>query len=198
MGSVVGRSREVVEMLAKRRVDICCMHEVQYKRQECKLFGCGEECYKFWWAGEKKKAGVGLLVREDLVEDVIQVERINARIIKMKIVVGRKVMNIFSVYVPQVGRPEEEKEAFWGVLDDVTTVADSEVLLIAGDLNGHIEDDRGGFKEVMGIYGFGVRIREGERILEFCQSKDLRVINTMFKKDREKKITYEWRSRNKN
>ena len=26
-------------------------------------------------------------------------------------------------------RPETEKEAFWGMLDDVTTVAESEVLL---------------------------------------------------------------------
>ncbi|KAK3876473.1 hypothetical protein Pcinc_018758 [Petrolisthes cinctipes] len=154
------------------------------------MFGCGEERYKLWWSGEKKKVGgVGILVRENLVVDVIQVERINARIIKIKIIMERKVANIFSVYA-QVGRPEEEKEAFWGTLDDATMVSESEVLLVAGDLTGHIGEDRGGFEEVMGTYGFGVRNRQGERILEFCQSKELRVINTMFKKDREKKITY--------
>ena len=31
---------------------------------------------------------------------------------------------------------------------------------------------------------------EGEKILDFCQSRELRVSNTMFKKDRERKITY--------
>lgn len=42
----------------------------------------------------------------------------------------------------------------------------------------------------MGGYGIGGRNREGERILEFWQVRDLRVVNTMFKKDREKRITY--------
>ena len=30
VGTMVVRSREVVEMLARRRVDICCVHEVLY------------------------------------------------------------------------------------------------------------------------------------------------------------------------
>ena len=41
---------------------------------------------------------------------MIQVERINSRIMKIKIVMGKKVGNIFSIYAPQVGRPEAEKE----------------------------------------------------------------------------------------
>ena len=190
VGSMRGRSREVVEMLARRRVDICCVQEVKYKGEGCRMFGDGEERYKFWWSGGKGEDGVGILIREDLVEDVLQVDRINPRIIKMKIVMGRKVANIFSVYAPQVGRPQDEKEAFWGMLDDVINVPESEILLVAGDLNGHIGDDIRGFEEVMGVHGYGVRNHEGESILEFCQSKELRVINTMFTKKREHKITY--------
>ena len=101
---------------------------------------------------------------------------------KIKIVMGKKVGNISSVYAPQVGRPETEKEAFWGMLDDVTTLAESEVLFVAGDLKyGHIGEDRRRLEDVMGTHGFGVRNQEGESILELCQSKELRVINTMFK-----------------
>ena len=37
--------------------------------------------------------------------------------------IRKKVGSIFSVYAPQVGRPEGEKEAFLGILNDVTTVA---------------------------------------------------------------------------
>ena len=77
-----------------------------------------------------------------------------------------------------------------GMLDDMTTVAESEVLLIAGNLNGYIVEDRRGFEEVMGAHGFGVKNQERERILELCQSKEMRVTNMMFKKDREKKIPY--------
>ena len=54
VGTLVGRSREVVEMLARRRVDICCIQEVQYHGEGCKTLGDGEQRYKLWWAGEKK------------------------------------------------------------------------------------------------------------------------------------------------
>ena len=57
------------------------------------------------------------------------------------------------------------------MLDDVTTVVESELLLVAGNLNGHIGEDRRGFEEVMGAHGFGVRNQKGERILELCLSK---------------------------
>ena len=49
VGSMVGRSREVVEMLARRKVDICCVQEVQYKGEGCKMFDWEEERYMFWW-----------------------------------------------------------------------------------------------------------------------------------------------------
>ena len=75
---------------------------------------------------------------------------------KIKIVTENKIGNIFSVYAPQVDRPEAEKEAFWCM---VTAVAESEVQLVAGDLNGHIGE------EVMGAHGFGVRNQEVKRIL---------------------------------
>ena len=65
-----------------------------------------------------------------------------------------------------------------------------EGLIIGGDLNGHVGKERGGYEEVMGIYGFGDRNREGEYILDFCLGKGLRIMNTMFKKEREKMITF--------
>ena len=49
---------------------------------------------------------------------------------------------------------------------------------------------RRGYKEVLGIFGFGDRNREGEYILDFCLSKGFRIMNTMFKKEGEK-ITFE-------
>ena len=45
------------------------------------------------------------------------------------------------------------------MLHDVTTVAESEVLLVTGDLNSHIGEDRRGVEKVRGAHGFGVRIR---------------------------------------
>lgn len=69
IGTMIGRSREVEEMLARRRVDTYCVQEVQY-REGCEMFGCGSKRHRLWWSGDKNKAGVGILVKEDLVEDI--------------------------------------------------------------------------------------------------------------------------------
>ena len=57
-------------------------------------------------------------------------------------------------------------------------------------MNGHIGMDRAGYEEVLGRYGFGDRNAEGEPVLDLCKNHDLRVLNTYFKKPREKLITY--------
>ena len=54
VGSMAGRSREVVEMLGRRRVDVCAVQEVRYKNSGTRVYGSGEEKYKFWWSGGEK------------------------------------------------------------------------------------------------------------------------------------------------
>jgi len=63
-------------------------------------------------------------------------------------------------------------------------------LTIGCDLNGHMEKDRNFFEEIMGVYGFGERKEDGEKILEFCQSRRLTVSNTLFQIEDKKRITY--------
>ena len=91
----------------------------------------------------------------------------------------------------KVGRPEEKKLEFWERLsDEVTEVPHSEGILLGGDLNGHVGTDRSGFEDVMGGFRIVERNREGEAILEFCQSQRLKIMDTMFEKPRETLITF--------
>ena len=53
VGTMKGKSREIVEMLARKRVDICCVQETQYKGEGCAAFGEGKEGYRFQWIGER-------------------------------------------------------------------------------------------------------------------------------------------------
>jgi len=50
------------------------------------------------------------LLKDGLI--VIEVKRISERIMVLRVVVGNSVMNIVSVYTPQVGRSSEEKKEF--------------------------------------------------------------------------------------
>ena len=65
--------------------------------------------------GEKdKRGGVGILIKEDLTNEIVEVKRITTRIIKIKLVLEGNLMHVISAYAPQGGKMQEEKEEFWG------------------------------------------------------------------------------------
>ena len=192
VGTLKGKSREVVDMLNRRGVDICCLQETRYRNQGCTVFGKNDDKYKFWYSGsDDGVGGVGIMVKSIMTESVIEVVRFSDRVIKLTLVLGGDLWHIFSVYAPQVGRSAQEKQAFWDSLEDeVGRIPDGEGLLIGGDMNGHIGRDITGYDEEIGLYGYGDRNEEGEMVLNMCKNHGLRVLNTLFRKEREKLITY--------
>ena len=102
------------------------------------------------------------MVHEETVAVVIEIKRTNERIMKIKIVLGKNMMHIFTTNVPQVGRQEEEKQEFWeGLSDETTEVQHSEGVLLAGDLNGRVGTDRSGFSRCFrGMVGRELAILE--------------------------------------
>lgn len=103
-----------------------------------------------------------------------------------------EVVNILSVYAPQVGREREEKEKFWQKLSEVVEeVPREEKIILAGDLNGHIGERADRYEQVHGGFGYGARNVEGEMLLEFAGQQKLAISNSYFKKEKEKFVTYE-------
>ena len=47
-------------------------------------------------------------------------------------------------------------------------VGDEDPVIIAGDLNAHVGNNRRSYEEVMGEFGFGERNQEGEDLLQLC------------------------------
>ena len=54
--------------------------------------------------------GVGLLVADRWIEKVLEVKRVSERLMVVRVIVGRTVLNLISAYAPQAGRPRPEKE----------------------------------------------------------------------------------------
>ena len=66
-------------------------------------------------------------------------QRVSERILKLRVRVERKVLNLTSAYAPQVGRTRAEKEEFYAKLFEVVSaINDKESLFLCGDLNGHV------------------------------------------------------------
>ena len=180
---------EVVDMAARRRLDFCCLQETGWKGEGARKLGE----YKFFWMGCSRGIhGVGLLVAERWIEKVLEVRRVSERLMVVRVIVGRTVLNLISAYAPQAGRPMPEKEEFFTLLGKIVSeIDDGEKLLIGGDLNGHVEAGVEGFEGVHGGFGFGKINVEGEMILEFADAWNFVVANTWFKKNEGRLITYE-------
>ena len=178
-------------MLRRRRVDVCCLQETKYKGGSCRVIGDDKERYKFFWINEDSAQGVGVMVHYNLVENVLEVQRVCGRIMVMKIVLGKEVFNVISAYAPQVGRSNLEKEEFYErLMNTMRKLPLNQKVFIGGDLNGHIGIVRSGFEEVLGIHGYGTQNSEGVRILEFAQAMELQVVNSFFKKKADGYVTY--------
>ena len=65
----------------------------------------------------EEKNGIGIVVREELAESVLEVKRVSDRLMAMKLEVYGFILNIVRVYTPQVNNSMEEKNDFWEDLD---------------------------------------------------------------------------------
>ena len=193
VGTLTGRSTEVVQVLNKRRVDVCCLQEVRWKGSGTRLIGLNNVLYKLFWQGRKDSlAGVGVLIAEKWIDSVVDVNRVNERMMIVKLVIGKQIVNVISAYAPQSGSEENVKDGWWdGLLDVCKALPEEEAIVLGGDLNGHVGDRTDGYQGVHGGYGYGNRNAEGERVLEFCDAMDMSVCNTLFKKEESKLVTYE-------
>jgi len=188
IGTMSGRSAEVVETLHRRKIDVCCVQETRWTG----AVGKGMSRYKFFWQGCKDgTAGVGLLISDRWINRIIDVKRMNERIMCLKVLIGDKLVTCICTYAPQTGRIAEEKDSFLDQMISVTgNIPASELIVVGGDLNDHVRTNVDGCDGVHGGYGFGERNADGEQILEFCDAMELIVTNTCFKRQKNKLATY--------
>ena len=69
-------------------------------------------------------------VAEKWADSVVRVERHSERIMVLKMVLEDRLLNVFSVYAPYSGRPDEEKECFWNeVFHLVSCIPQNEMVV---------------------------------------------------------------------
>ena len=104
--SLTGRSGELVEALAERRMDVACVQEARWRGSGCRFFG---KRYKlFWMGGRAGTDGVGIFVAEGWVNGVVGVEGRSGRVLVLRVVLGDCLLNVFTVCAPHSGRPDGE------------------------------------------------------------------------------------------
>ena len=110
--------------------------------------GTGNEKYKLLYSGTfTTSIGDGILACHDIVQNVVEVERHDDRIKKVKPLLRSSIYNVFSVYTAQGGCTDTEKEEIWKKLEDLVSVLpEQDGIIVAGDLKGQVGQSTSGYE----------------------------------------------------
>ncbi|KAK3538399.1 hypothetical protein QTP86_001745 [Hemibagrus guttatus] len=189
VGTMTGKGRELADMMERRKVDILCVQETRWKGSKARSIEA--EFKLFYYGVDSKRNGVGVVLKEEFVRNVLEVKRVSDRVMSLKLEIEGVMLNVVSGYAPQVGCELEEKERFWSVLDEVMeSIPTGERVVIGADFNGHVGEGNTGDEEVMGKFGVKERNLEGQMVVDFAKRMDMGVVNTYFQKREEHRVTY--------
>ncbi|KAK3507887.1 hypothetical protein QTP70_002436 [Hemibagrus guttatus] len=115
VGTMTGKGRELADVMERRKVDILCVQETRWKGSKARSIGAGFKL--FYYGVDSKRNGVGVVLKEEFVRNVLEVKRVSDRVMSLKLEIEGVMLNVVSGYAPQVGCELEEKERFWSELD---------------------------------------------------------------------------------
>ncbi|KAK3550594.1 hypothetical protein QTP70_000683 [Hemibagrus guttatus] len=189
VGTMTGKGRELADVMERRKVDILCVQETRWKGSKARSIGAGFKL--FYYGVDSKRNGVGVVLKEEFVRNVLEVKRVSDRMMSLKLETEGVMFNVVNGYAPQVGCELEEKERFWSELDEVMeSIPTGERVVIGADFNGHVDEGNTGDEKVMGKFGVKERNLEGQMEVNFAKRMDMVVVNTYFQKREEHRVTY--------
>ena len=122
---------------------------------------------------------------------VVSVERHSERLMVLKMVLGDRLLNVFTVYASHSEKPDEVKECIWNEVFHLVSCI-PQMVVFAGDMNGHVGSSNVGYDGTHGGVGYGSRNADDSRILEFADGLNLVICNSLFTKQEAKLVTCSW------
>lgn len=137
------------------------------------------------------REGVALLLNKKAQKSYIEHRTVSSRIISVTLKGHHKNAKIIQVYAPDSSHDDEEVEDFYQSLsDEMERTKPKDLLYIIGDFNSRVGSNRDGYSEIIGGFGIGERNDRGDRLLDFCAEKGLRIMNTYFRHAKRHKLTW--------
>ncbi|XP_058612499.1 uncharacterized protein LOC131527427 [Onychostoma macrolepis] len=107
---------------------------------------------------------------------------INEHLLTARFVTSHAKVTIVQCYAPRDDHEDTEKDLVYQQLQDLLDkVPRHDILLVMGDLNAQVGEDRSGFEEVLGPHGYGKRTDNSDRLVQFYTMNNMEVGSTLFK-----------------
>ena len=117
VGTLRGRSSEVVKTMSRRNMSHCCLQEITWCGASARMIEDKDSHYKIFWVGnEKGTGGVGILLLEEWVENHIRSDRI----VIVKLAIGNKIINnnIIMLCTPSRLGQHNSRYFLWSIAGD--------------------------------------------------------------------------------
>jgi len=166
----------------------------EMKRLNIDILGISET----WWAGsgeyissdeklyysgnetEAHRNGVGIIIPKNLSSCVTNFIPESDRVMLLTINAKPIMLNIIQVYAPTSDKSDEEIEDFYADVNKMLKLTKPhEMTIIMGDFNAKIGTEK--VENVCGSFGLGERNSRGDRLVQFCQEENFKIMNTYFK-----------------
>ena len=153
--------------------------------------------YTFFWSGrkeeERREAGVGFAIKSSLVNQLDSPPKgINDRLMTVRLpLTDKKFVTLISAYAPTMTNPDETKDKFYeDLVNTITSVPNTDKLIILGDFNARVGQDHSTWPGVLGKQGLGKCNSNGQLLLETCAAHELLITNTVFRLPNRNKTTW--------
>ena len=119
---MAGNEKRLAGMMDRRNVDILCLQKTKWKGSKTRNIGVG--CKQFYNRSDGRRSGIGIVMKEELVESILEVKSVSHRIMAMKLEIRRLIDTEHSKRVCTTGWQQHEREMdFRGVTGNRTDIA---------------------------------------------------------------------------
>ncbi|XP_063613942.1 uncharacterized protein LOC134787155 [Penaeus indicus] len=165
---------------------------LRYIRNQESFRSQGGELVLFSGTEENYSHGVAIVLSKETQNALIGYSPINDRLMKVRLQAKPYNLSIIQCYAPTSLASDEEIETFYNAFHEtLDIIPNRDIKVIMGDMNAKV-GKRNENGPSCGKFGLGTQNERGEKLVEFCVTNNLSIVNTVFQ--HHPRHLYTWKS----
>ena len=99
VSTLTGKGMEVAEMMVRRKIDVLSLQEIGWTGQRARDLWF--DCKLYYTGGEEKRNGVGIVLHGDIKKTLVEVIRVNDRLMAVRVQLKNVMVFVVAAYAPQ-------------------------------------------------------------------------------------------------